>query len=216
MVNKPLSERTIVDNVLKHGTGAINVDATRIPFRNKEDKKKSKVGFKYFGARAAFELSKHSDMPKEKYNPEKGRFPANLLVNDQALSCFKYFDLDAWAKHRGFLDVPKASKKERDAGLEQFEGKIPKRYGKMTGVPHSTQQTPNRLYPQKNVHPTVKPVELMGYLIELGCPKEGVVLDPYVGSGTTCLAAKKLRRKYIGIEINPEYVEIAKARLRAI
>ncbi|GAH73845.1 unnamed protein product, partial [marine sediment metagenome] len=67
--------------------------------------------------------------------------------------------------------------------------------------------------PRANYHPTVKPVKLMAYLIELGCPLDGVVVDPFLGSGTTCIAAKRLRRKWIGIEINPEYAEIAEARI---
>jgi len=54
----------------------------------------------------------------------------------------------------------------------------------------------------------------MAYLIELGCPPDGVVLDPFVGSGTTCIAAQRLQCKWIGIEINGEYAEIARARLR--
>jgi len=45
------------------------------------------------------------------------------------------------------------------------------------------------------------------------CPPDGIILDPFVGSGTTCIAAKQLGRKFIGIELNPEYVEIARARL---
>ena len=55
----------------------------------------------------------------------------------------------------------------------------------------------------------------MAYLIELGCPPDGVVLDPFAGSGTTCIAAQKLVRKYIGIEINPEYCSIAQSRVGA-
>jgi len=68
---------------------------------------------------------------------------------------------------------------------------------------------------KKEFHPTVKPIQLMAYLIELGCPPDGIVLDPFVGSGTTCIAAQQLGRKWIGIEINPEYAEIATARIAA-
>ena len=67
--------------------------------------------------------------------------------------------------------------------------------------------------PRRNTHPTCKPVKLMAYLIERGCPPKGIVVDPFLGSGTTCIAAKRLRRKWIGIEINPEYAEIAAARI---
>ena len=92
----------------------------------------------------------------------------------------RYFDLDAWAKHHGILDVPKSSKKER-------------------GI--------------NNNHPTVKPIKLMSYLIELGCPKDGVVLDPFMGSGTTCVAAKQLGRNFIGIELDEGYYKIAVDRV---
>ena len=68
---------------------------------------------------------------------------------------------------------------------------------------------------RKNIHSTVKPIRLMAYLIELGCPRNGVVLDPFVGSGTTCIAAKQLGRRYIGIEIDEEYHRIAEARVAA-
>jgi len=56
----------------------------------------------------------------------------------------------------------------------------------------------------------------MAYLIELGCSKEGIVLDPFVGSGTTCIAAKMLNRRFIGIELNEEYAKIASARLENV
>ena len=55
----------------------------------------------------------------------------------------------------------------------------------------------------------------MSYLITLGSRKDDLILDPFVGSGTTCIAAKLLKRKYLGIEKNKEYSEIAKARLDA-
>ena len=77
----------------------------------------------------------------------------------------------------------------------------------------TSEHAPNRQNIHKNLHPTVKPVELMAYLIELGCPPSGVVLDPFLGSGTTCVAARMLGRDYIGIEISEEYHKIAVARV---
>ena len=65
-----------------------------------------------------------------------------------------------------------------------------------------------------NQHPSVKPLALCEYLIQLAAPEGGVVLDPFLGSGTTALAAHNLKRRYIGIEINPEYVAIACKRLQ--
>lgn len=69
---------------------------------------------------------------------------------------------------------------------------------------------------KKRIHPTQKPQEVLEYLIKSSGKEGAVVLDPFVGAGTTCLAAKTLGLKYIGIEINPEYVEIAKARVSAV
>jgi hypothetical protein len=68
----------------------------------------------------------------------------------------------------------------------------------------------------KNIHPTCKPTLLMQYLINMITPKGGIVLDVFAGSGTTCVAAKKLKRNYIGIEIDPEYCKIARARIKAV
>ena len=66
-----------------------------------------------------------------------------------------------------------------------------------------------------NNHPTVKPIELMKYLIKLITPKGGIVLDPFNGSGSTGCAAVELGYEYVGIELDPKYVEIAKARIAA-
>ena len=70
--------------------------------------------------------------------------------------------------------------------------------------------------PEFNIHCTPKPLKLMEKLIELCVPDDpdAIVLDPFAGSGTTLVAAKKLGRTFIGIEINPEYVEVTKKRLR--
>jgi len=69
---------------------------------------------------------------------------------------------------------------------------------------------------KKIAHPTQKPLKLMEYLVKLVTPPGGLVLDPFAGSGTTCIACKKLGFRFIGIEKEPEYVEIARARLEAI
>ena len=71
------------------------------------------------------------------------------------------------------------------------------------------------IYTPKNLNfSTVKPLKLMEYLCVLTkTPTGGIVLDPFVGSGTTCVAAKMLDRHYIGIELNEEYIKIAQNRL---
>jgi DNA modification methylase len=67
-----------------------------------------------------------------------------------------------------------------------------------------------------NNHPTVKPIALMKYLIKLVMPPNGIVLDPFAGSGTTLVAAKKLGFNYIGFEIEEQYIEIINKRLSTI
>jgi DNA modification methylase len=65
----------------------------------------------------------------------------------------------------------------------------------------------------QNHHPTVKPVELMEYLVRLVTPKNGVCLDPFMGSGTTGVAAKNLGRSFIGIEMEKSYYDISVKRI---
>jgi ParB/RepB/Spo0J family partition protein len=122
----------------------------------------------------------------------------------------RFFSLDAWAdKNLPFLLVPKASKKEKNSGLEGFEEKTVSD-GSKKAIDNPFQRGAT---PKKNTHPTVKPVKLMAYLITMGSREGDVVLDCFAGSGSTCLAAKMLNRKFIGMELNPEYQKIAEERL---
>ncbi|MFK5282711.1 DNA methyltransferase, partial [Lacticaseibacillus paracasei] len=66
---------------------------------------------------------------------------------------------------------------------------------------------------ENNCHPTIKPIKLMEYLIKLVTPPNGIILDPFMGSGSTGVATKNLGVNFIGIEMNEEYFEIAKKRL---
>jgi len=257
MVNKPRSEPTIVDNVLRWGTGAMNVDACRIPFKQDDNihAKNPHTIRKTENYEFRSRNFNEGAIPEEsKYDIPKGRFPANLLISDGALdtgettkstggitkgklgnriygrfenidpqageggygdegSPFRFFDLDAWAEHHGFLDVAKPSRAERDMGLWTQPLQVPKSKFNLNDGSKDMRFNGVIPTPRRNTHPTCKPVKLMAYLIELGCPPKGIVVDPFLGSGTTCIAAKRLRRKWIGIEINPEYAEIAEARI---
>jgi len=98
-------------------------------------------------------------------------------------------------------------------GLDEFEEQEIE-----TDHPRAT--APNIAYqraatPRRNIHPTVKPVDLMRYLVRLITPPNGVCIDPYLGSGTTAIACKLEGFDYIGIEREQEYAEIAKARVDA-
>ena len=112
----------------------------------------------------------------------------------------------------------KASKKDRDEGLNEFEDK--KFYSNLNTKNGSGERLDGGKTPiRKNIHPTVKPTELMQYLVRLVTPNGGTVLDPFMGSGSTgkAVAYENQERnkdyKFIGIELNKEYCEIAKARI---
>ena len=104
-----------------------------------------------------------------------------------------------------FLYCPKASRKERDAGCER----LPRRTFNLFPNAKGAKVAPEA----RNPHPTVKPLELMRWLVRLLCPPGGLVLDPTAGSGTTGAAAALEGRRFLGIELEPAYVEIAAARI---
>jgi site-specific DNA-methyltransferase (adenine-specific) len=123
----------------------------------------------------------------------------------------RYFSLDKWAETLPFLIVPKASKSEKNKGLE---GRTPQKVndGRLAPLKCVVDRGESQ---RLNTHPTVKPLRLMSYLITLGSRGGDIVFDPFAGSGTTCIAAKELGRRYIGVEMDLEYVAIAEARLAA-
>jgi len=106
----------------------------------------------------------------------------------------------------------KASRAERNRGLEGMPLCPPPGSKRSTPAPGRKSALGN---PRQNGHPTVKPIKLMRYLVRLVTPPGGTVLDPFAGSGTTLVAAKEEGFRYIGIELEPEYVEIAEAKLAA-
>ena len=120
-----------------------------------------------------------------------------------------------------FFYCAKASKSERNVGLEGFETKQTQGGGGGIGdykddVNSSSGKYGSEKAPAKNNHPTVKPVKLMQYLTRLITPKGGIVLDPYMGSGTTGIACKKEGFEFIGIELDKDYFKIAKARIEKL
>ena len=156
--------------------------------------------------------------------------PAGRTYGDEG-SFSRFYDLDSWWKSQihklpesvqktfPFMIVAKASKAEKNKGLEHLPKK---KSSSMPGRRNAEDMSNSKIdhdvtgrfvTEKQNVHPTVKPIELMSYLITLGSRENDVVVDPFVGSGTTCIAAKMLDRKYIGIEKEKDYAIIAKTRL---
>ncbi len=222
LARKPLSEKTIVENVIKYDTGGLDIDKCRLPiskpiirnlaYSNTEEYDKNKL--------TEWDIQKYK---KENYINTEGRFPANVLVTDNALGDNSvYFDIDAWNEKNGLLQFSKAGKKEKNNGCEELELKQITGGGGLTaeknefGV-YNTASAGGKYGSIKalkhNHHPTVKPLALIKYLVTLISREGQTVIDPFMGSGTTGIACKLLNRNFIGIELNEEYIKIAKARI---
>jgi len=107
----------------------------------------------------------------------------------------------------------KATKKDRNSDWRGEEIDLPERIlEKEAPLRHAE----NRTTSARNTHPTVKPTDLMAWLVRLITPPGGIVLDPFVGSGSTCVAARREGFFFIGIEQELEYVEIARKRVGEI
>jgi DNA modification methylase len=159
----------------------------------------------------------NSAKPREIPCLENGGTGSSYVMRGQKNSPQDYGDKGSAAR---FFYCAKASKRDRDEGLEGFDDKqaagLPMRSadGERGGEGLDGTKT-DRLTVRKNVHPTVKPTDLMRYLCRLVTPPGGIVLDPFMGSGSTGKAAVLEGFQFIGIERELEYVEIAKARIEA-
>ena len=228
MARKPL-EGTVVDNVLEHGVGGINIDECRVGKEILEEQiagRSNKIG--------TFER-KNMITPKR-----EGRYPANVMhdgsdvVNDifpnskgssgNGNAKVGETSKGAIPLRRGeaplyndegsasrYFYCPKVSKSERNQGLVEFDDKQYSHDGRKKSIENPYQRNKSI---SKNSHPTVKPVELMKYLCRLVTPKGGTVLDPFMGSGSTGMAAKDEGFDFIGIEREKEYFEISEQRIK--
>ncbi len=222
----------------------LNIDGGRIEYVSDYDKKHQSdiargqdnaVKGRFFGGKGKSKAESHTP---------QGRYPANVILDEEAVAMLdeqaprtggghwsgkvpkdgglyklglkpmedKGTD-NTYAGASRFFYCAKASKAERNAGCEGLPKGEP---------PASARSKPaeGRIAPlgepRTNHHPTVKPLALMEYLCTLTkTPTGGLVLDPFCGSGTTCIACINTERDYIGIEKDPEYVEIAKRRTKS-
>ena len=244
LARKPLSEKTIAENVMKWGTGGLNIDGCRIPTEDI-------ITNHSRGAQSAKSKGIYGDSVAQDTHQTRGqklgRFPANVILDEEAGRMldeqsgsisygnkpggYSYSDrqytVQGFVKNckpkapsnygdsggaSRFFYCAKASKKERNMGLEDVEPTtVDDGRNKPIDNPFLRGKTP-----RQNTHPTVKPVKLMEYLITLITPPNGIVLDPFFGSGTTGIAAVNLGFNYIGIELDEQYVEIARRRINAV
>lgn len=131
----------------------------------------------------------------------------------------RFYDGDSGSAARYFY-CAKASKKDRNDGLEGMPTQHVRRddgqpYGTNTNTHRPDGSERKAVPPRANHHPTVKPTDLMRYLCRLVTPPNGIVLDPFCGSGSTGKAAMLERFSFIGIELNAEYCELARKRIDA-
>jgi len=200
MARKPISG-TVAANVLEHGTGAINVDGCRIKYQNEDDKNlATPQGRCTSGNLVGGGIQKQR---KEYSRPElKGRWPANFIHDGSDEATQGLNDASR------YFYCAKTSKRDRDEGCNQ----LPDQQWRHEGA--AIPERANRPFvPSKNNHPTVKPTDLMRYLVRMVTPPNGTVLDPFTGSGSTGKACMIEGFDFVGCELSDEYAEIAKARI---
>jgi site-specific DNA-methyltransferase (adenine-specific) len=238
VARKPLIG-TVAENVLQHGTGAINVDGGRVGTEDKIDFERKENGITQSGWK---------DVNRNPYEQHsEGRWPANFIHDgsEEVMGLFPQagggfgkrggrngatvgdYGMGATMETVGYGDsgsaarffyCAKASKADRDEGCEKLQersaGECVDRVEGSAGM-ESPRAGAGRTSGSRNHHPTVKPTDLMRYLCRLVTPPNGIVLDPFMGSGSTGKAAMLEGFAFVGIEREAEYIDIAKARIQS-
>lgn len=218
LARKPLIG-TVVENVLEHGVGGINIDGCRI-----SHSEEVKVAQRSGRANASVLTDDSCGFDNTKNNmasaDPKGRFPANVILDEEAGSV---------------LDQQTGTFKSGSVSADGFKGEYS---GSVFGKYANNSIDPTTVYADsggasrffycaktsqkernegmidgKNIHPTVKPIALMQYLIRLITPPNGTVLDPFNGSGSTGCAAMLENMTYIGIEMEEESIKTSEQRI---
>jgi site-specific DNA-methyltransferase (adenine-specific) len=242
LCRKPL-EGTVAQNVLTHGTGALNIGGCRIdgaprPMRVNAGGVDPRGEF--FGGNGKYGSSALGEQAQT-----LGRWPAHVTMDEEAAAILDEqsgFSKSPKKTVRGgkrdlafgmkrqenvachgdsggasrFFYVAKAPRKEKDLGCEALPvktgGEATDRVEGSAGL-GNPRAGAGRTGGARNHHPTVKSIALMRWLCRLITPPGGVVLDPFTGSGSTAVAALAEGFKFVGCEMDPEYVKIAKARI---
>lgn len=230
MARKPLAEKTVAENVLRHGTGAINIDGCRVEASDS------------FGGGAKGTSGFADGYAHDGWvaGSSLGRFPANFIHDgsEEVLALFptsvsksggksgtnpnpmswteenkdrERIGHDDSGSAARFFYCAKANKAERNAGLQDLPEKE-------AGIKNESgrgfsETDPHRKIMRQNFHPTVKPIALMRYLVRMVTPPNGTVLDPFAGSGTTLVAAILEGFDAIGMELTADYLPIIEGRV---
>jgi site-specific DNA-methyltransferase (adenine-specific) len=246
LARKPLIG-TVAANVLAYGTGALNIDGTRVGLDGAEQH--ATPARSGLGANGIYGASTIEYVPTNDVLPRYnlgGRWPANLILDEEAaalldaqtgerpVSGAAQNGRPAIAENEGmfspgpgngtlhadsggasrFFYTAKASRSEREAGLEHltvggsglFDDDAYREDGERRAN-HTGRGA------RRNQHPTVKPVDLMAWLVRLVTPPGGLVLDPFLGSGSTGMAALDEGMRFVGFDLDPDYVALARNRI---
>ena len=219
LCRKPIEEKTIAQNVLKHGTGALNIDATRISLKDGEDnpsinrykstEQQGNNGWDHVNRGGRFDEATEASM-------SKGRWPANVIFDEESSKVLdeQSGDCPSRGEYTKSVEKPLVMTKSINwmnntiADRNNFYAN--EKGGAARFFYCAKASTSER---EGSSHPTQKPLKLMEYLCKLVIPPNGIVLDPFMGSGTTGLAARNCLFDFIGIEREEEYFEIAKKRI---
>ncbi len=207
MARKPLAEKTVVENCLKYGTGGINIDESRVgtdggtakgTFPNEDSN-----GIYGNGLNGACEIK----------DIGMGRFPANLIHDnsEEVRECFPESSGRYGAVNTGNVKFSPADygTGQKDSGGTKDSGNASRFFKSIIYQAKASKSDRG----DGNIHATVKPTALMEYLVTMASRDGATIIDPFMGSGTTGVACKKLNRNFIGIEMDETYFNIAKGRI---
>jgi len=208
VARKPLSEGTVAENVQTHGTGALNIDGTRIDHNEpKKTTDRSEFGGNTYNGRVDESLGDTGIASPA----QEGRYPSNVVFDETEA---ERLDREVGQLETG--DTVTRSNGIWGGGSDEIkdspeyqDGGGPSRYFYTSKATKAERTLDGKI---DNAHPTVKPVDLMEWLVTLVTAEGQTVLDPFTGSGTTGMACKELGRAFVGIERNPEYADIARVR----
>jgi DNA modification methylase len=222
LVRKPIEEDTIAEQVMETGTGGLNIDGTRIDYNSEEDKENHKQEWDREQSTTQSDVAYNYDDDREggedlkKYKRDDGRFPANIVLDQMADNL-----LDEEVGETAFSSGGNSTNKGgwvTENKDEDMEG-VSCGYGD-TGGPSRYFYTSKSSKSERtmdgtinNPHPTVKPVDLMEWLVKLVTTEEQKVLDPFLGSGTTLIACARNNRVGTGLDMNQHYCKLATKRL---
>jgi DNA modification methylase len=192
LARKPF-KGTLANNLTTYGTGALNVDACRVTATScaGEGRSRSRVSTPSRG----------------------GRWPSDVLLSHghgcTKNTCEHDCPIHLLGDRHRFFYCAKTQRSEREAGCERLPRRTRQTFN--VGRPEELERAKTHLV--ANLHPTVKPIELMRWLVRLLTPSDGLVLDPFAGSGSTGAAAMLEGVRFHGIEREASYVPIARARI---